>query len=58
MGTYKSVAHPTTRVSPEHRHEVLSRWRDHNPSAARAQLRALARRTDDPEHRALAEAYA
>ncbi|GAB7040154.1 MULTISPECIES: hypothetical protein [Catenuloplanes] len=36
---------------------LLTRWRDHRPEAARAELRALAARTDDPEHRALAEAY-
>ncbi|MDP9799615.1 hypothetical protein J2S43_008127 [Catenuloplanes nepalensis] len=36
---------------------LLTRWRDHRPEAARAELRALAARTDDPEHRALAETY-
>lgn len=36
---------------------LLTRWRDHRPEAARAELRALAARTDEPEHRALAEAY-
>ncbi|MDR7279079.1 hypothetical protein [Catenuloplanes atrovinosus] len=36
---------------------LLTRWRDHRPEAAVAELRALAARTDDPEHRALAETY-
>ncbi|WP_033339745.1 hypothetical protein [Catenuloplanes japonicus] len=36
---------------------LLTRWRDHRPETGAAELRALADRTDDPEHRALAETY-
>ncbi|MFI5840033.1 hypothetical protein ACIA8K_10030 [Catenuloplanes sp. NPDC051500] len=36
---------------------LLTRWRDHHAEAGVAELRALADRTDDPEHRALAETY-
>ncbi|MEV6923237.1 hypothetical protein AB0M46_01795 [Dactylosporangium sp. NPDC051485] len=40
------------------RDELLTGWRRHNPDTATPQLLALAARTDDREHRKLAEAYA
>jgi hypothetical protein len=36
---------------------LLPRWREHHAEAGTAALRALADRTDDPEHRTLAETY-
>jgi hypothetical protein len=36
---------------------LLTRWREHRAETGVAELRALAERTDDPEHRTLAETY-
>ncbi|SCG39722.1 hypothetical protein [Micromonospora inositola] len=37
---------------------LMHAWRARNPATASAELRALAERTDDPEHRRHALAYA
>lgn len=37
---------------------LLTAWRDRHPETSRAELRALAARTDDPAHRSLAKRYA
>ncbi|MBM0224323.1 hypothetical protein [Micromonospora sp. ATA51] len=37
---------------------LMHAWRARNPATASSELRALAERTDDPEHRRLAQAYA
>ena len=43
---------------PAVRDELMTRWCGRHPDTAAAELAALARRTDDPDHRRLAKKYA
>lgn len=56
--TAEVVVATAATTTPETADQLLSAWCAHNPGTARAELRALAERTDDRAHRKLAKAYA
>ncbi|MGN9890299.1 hypothetical protein [Micromonospora sp. L31] len=56
--TAEVVVAAATGSPPETAAALMRAWCAHHPDTASAELRALAERTDDPEHRRLALAYA
>jgi hypothetical protein len=51
------VVATATNAGPEAGAELMRAWCEHNAGTAKADLRALADRTDDKTHRRLALAY-
>ncbi|NYF57191.1 hypothetical protein [Micromonospora purpureochromogenes] len=56
--TAEVVVVTATGSPPETAADLMHSWCARHPATASAELRALAERTDDPEHRSLALAYA